>query len=219
MIGLIDRNINDLNPLDMKKIILTLAISMTMGLCATAQSNTNEVDIETNDNVKLEIITPAEPVKETKQQIKEREKRLRELNDDVAFAKASNSMRRGYFVFLAENIQIGNTGYRHYDFSPNSNFILVQDEDGIVQYALNMGNPGINGLGGWTGKGTVRNKKIEYKDNGDVFMTFRMVSGQINADIDITLFHNSKHAVAHIYGGRPITMHGEIRPYRDADHR
>lgn len=203
----------------MKKTLLTLTVLLSMGLCAMAQSVTDEVDIVTSDDVNLEIITPAEPVKESKQEIKEREKKLRELNDDLAYAKASNSMRRGYFVLVADNIQVGSMGYRHYDISANTNFILVQDTDGIIQYALNMGHPGINGLGGWTGKGTVRDKRITYKENGDVFMQFKMVSGRVNADIDITLFHNSKRAVGHIYGGTPITMYGEILPYRDKDHR
>ena len=57
-----------------------------------------QTELESSDDVKLEMITPAEPVKESKKEIKEREKRLREFNDDVAYAKASNSMRRGYFV-------------------------------------------------------------------------------------------------------------------------
>ncbi len=202
----------------MKKLLLTLGALITMGLCATAQTN-GEVEIETSDNVKLEIITPAEPVKETKQEIKEREKRLRELNDDVAYAKAYNSMRRGYFVLVADNIQIGNMGYRHYDINSNSNFILVQDSDGIIQFALNTGNPGTNGLGGWTGKGTVRDKRIEVNDNGDVYMQFNVVSGTVNAVVSITLFHNGKRAVADINGDTRITMYGEILPYRDKKHR
>lgn len=203
----------------MKKIIFTLTAMIAMGLCAAAQTSNDEVDIETSDNVKLEIITPAEPVQETEQEMKDREKRLRELQDDIAFAKASNSMRRGYFVLLADNIQLGRSGYRHYDINSNSNFILVQDFDGIVQFAINRGNPGVNGLGGWTGKGTVRNKRIKETKNGDVFMQFSIVSGKVNVDVDITLFHNSKRALAHVFGGTSITMYGEILPYRDSDHK
>lgn len=203
----------------MKRILLALGALMTMGLCATAQTIIDEVDIETSDNVKLEMITPAEPVKETKKEIKEREKRLRELNDDVAYAKAANSMRRGYFVLVADFIEFGRFGYRHYDINGNSNFILVQAEDGIFQYALNMGNPGINGLGGSTSKGKVTKKRIQYKDNGDVFMQFSIVGRSVDIDIDITLYHNSKQALAHIYGSSTITMYGEILPYRDKDHR
>lgn len=186
--------------------------------CAVAQLP-DEVEGITDDNVKLEIITPAEPVEETEQDVKEREKRLRELNDDVAYAKAANSMRRGYFVLVADNIQIGNSGYRHYDISSNSNFVLVQGDDGIVQFALITGSPGSNGLGGWTGKGSVRNKRIKFDDNGDVFYQYQLISGNVNADVHITLFHNSKRAVARISGGMPITMYGEIMPYRDKAHR
>lgn len=202
----------------MKKLVL--ALSAVIPLVLSAQTTSTEVvDIETDDNVKLEMITPAEPVQESKQEIKEREKRMRELSDDVAYGKASNSMRRGYFVLIADYIQIGKMGYRHYDINPNSNFILVQNEDGILQYAINTGAPLSNGLGGWTGKGKVRNKRIEYADNGDVYMQYQLISGKVNANIDITLFHNTNSAVAHITGGYDITLYGKILPYRDKKHR
>ena len=201
----------------MNKILLTLlTIFATTSLCMA--QTPDEVEIVTDD-VQLEIITPAEPVQETEQEIKERERRLREHNDAVAFAKASNSLRRGYFVLVADNIQIGNMGYRHYDINRNSNFILVQDDDGIIQFALNTGSPGVNGLGGWTGKGTVRNKRITENKKGDVFMQYQLVSGTVNADVSITLYNNSKRAVAYITGGTPITIYGEILPYRDSKHR
>ena len=176
-------------------------------------------DIKNDENVQLEIITPAEPVKESKKEIKEREKRLREINDEVAFAKASNSLRRGYFVLLADNIQFGYTGYRHYDLSNNSNFILVQGEDGIIQFALNTGHPGSNGLGGWTGKGVVRDKRLVYEDNGDVTIQYNLVSSKVNATVHITLYHNSNNAVAQIMGGQSIIVYGRILPYRDKAHR
>lgn len=201
----------------MKRTILALSAMMAMGFTAAAQ-NAGEVDIETSD-VQLEMITHAQPVQETEQEIKEREKKLRELYDDVAYAKASNSMRRGYFVLVADNVQIGNMGYRHYDINRNSNFILVQDEDGIIQFALNTGVSGANGLGGWTGHGKVRNKRLTYDKNGDVYLQYQLISSGVNADVHITLFHNSKRAVATITGGAPITLYGEILPYRDKKHR
>lgn len=201
----------------MKKYILAFSLLMAFGLWATAQDK-GEVDIETAD-VQLEMISPAQQVQETEQEMKEREKRLREHKDEVAFAKASNSLRRGYFVLVADNIQIGNMGYRHYDISRNSNFILVQGEDGIVQFALNTGFPGTNGLGGWTGKGNVRYSRIKYDYNGDVYYEYQLIGSNINARVFITLFHNSKRAMAQITGGPDITMYGEILPYRDKAHR
>lgn len=201
----------------MKKVILTLGVLIVTGLCASAQ-DIGEVDIETSD-VQLEMITPAQPIQETEQEIKEREKRLREHNDEIAFAKASNSMRRGYFVLVADNIKIGNMGYRHYDISKNSNFVLVQGDDGVIQFALNTGFPGSNGLGGWTGKGTVHRKSLRYADNGDVFMEYQLIGSSVNATVFITLFNNSNRAMAQITGGVDITIYGEILPYRDSNHK
>ena len=202
----------------MKKILITLSAIITMGLCATAQTP-DEVEIVTDDNVQLEIITPAEPVKESKKEKKEREKWMRQVQDEAAFAKASNSLRRGYFVLVADYIEHGRSGYRHFNINPNSNFILAQADDGIIQFALNTGNPGINGLGGWTGKGQVRNKRIVYNDNGDVFMQYHMVGSSANVDVDITLFHGSKYALAHVSGTVNFTIYGELLPYRDKEHK
>ena len=92
-------------------------------------------------------------------------------------------------------------------------------EDGIIQFALNTGYSGSNGLGGWTGKGEVRKQRMTYDDNGDVHYQFSIVSGTVNADVFITLFNNSKRAVATITGGPTITIYGEILPYRDKKHR
>lgn len=202
----------------MKRTTILLGAFLAFALGGNAQEN-DTVDIVINDEVQLEIINPAEPVQESEQEIKEREKRLRELQDDVAFAKASNSLRRGYFVLLANDILLGKAGYRHYGIDQHSNFILVQGDDGIIQFALNTGSPGVNGLGGWTGKGTVRNKRIKYLDNGDVLYECQIVGSKVNATVMITLFRNSKQTVAQIYGGPEMTIYGQILPYRDKKHR
>lgn len=201
----------------MKKVILTLCVIIATGFFAAAQDS-GEVTIETSD-VQLDMINPAQPVQETEQEIKEREKLLREHNDEIAYAKAANSLRRGYFVLVADNIQLGAMGYRQYDIMRNSNFILVQNTDGVIQFALNTGFPGSNGLGGWTGKGTVRNKRIRVMDNGDVFMEYQLIGSSVNATVFITLFSNTNRAMAQITNGPDITVYGEILPYRDKEHR
>lgn len=201
----------------MNKFFIALALALATGICATAQ--TNEIVDDEKEGVQLQMLTPAVPVTETKEEIKEREKNLRMLNDDIAYAKACNSLKRGYFVLVAENIQLGNTGYRRYDINSNSNFVLVQDNDGIVQVALNNGKFGSNGIGGWTGKGQVKDKRIKCDDNGDIHLDYNLISSKVNAHVSITLFHNGKHAVARITGGIPITIYGDILPYRDKEHR
>ena len=200
----------------MKKIFLTMGMILALSLVTVAQ-DTTEVDIETSD-VQLEMITPAVPVEDNEMDAKEREKKMREYYDDVAYAKASNSIRRGYFVLVADYIQIGKMGYRHYDINPNSNFVLVQGNDGIVQFAVNTGNPGSNGLGGWTAKGAVRNKRILEKDNGDIFIQYQLI-GKVNTTVEITLYHNSNNAIARLMDGGEIIFYGQVLPYRDKKHR
>ena len=47
----------------MKKILMTLSAIIAMGLGASAQIVPDEIEIVTDENVQLEMITPAEPVK------------------------------------------------------------------------------------------------------------------------------------------------------------
>lgn len=202
----------------MKKVILAISVCALSAMGMSAQTN-DSIDIETDENVNLEMITPAQPVQESEAEIKAREKALRELKDDVAYSKAVDALRRGYFVLVADNIQIGRTGYRRYDIGSNTNFVLVQGFDGIIQYAFFSGNPGQNGLGGWTGKGSVQNKRIKYLDNGDVFLEYQLVGSNVNCNVSVTLFHGGKRAVAQLMGGHGITFYGEILPYRDKEHR
>ncbi len=205
----------------MKKVLLALSAIIGMSSSVMAQEVIDDVvDIETS-NVKLEVITPAEPVNESQQEIKERKKRISELNDDVAYAKAVNSMKRGYFVVVADYIQFGHAGFRDYNIDRNSNFVLVQGEDGIIQFALLNGSPGVNGLGGRTDKGTVYNKRIKYEKNGDVHLQYEMSSRSMTSRVyvDVTVYHNSNQACVQVWGNYDMTFYGELLPYRDKEHR
>jgi len=201
----------------MKRIFFIVMI-LAAGLCAKGQTP-DEVEIVSDGDVKLEVMNHDATADETPEQIKERKKLIKEHEDMIAFAKASNSMKRGYFVLLADHVSVGRSGYRHYDINSNSNFVLCQNDDGIIQIALNSGSPGTNGLGGWTGKGTIRNKKIRYDKDGNVFMQYDLVSAKVNATVSITLYSNSNYALAQVTGGYPITIYGKILPYRDNEHR
>ena len=205
----------------MKKVLLMLCAIIGMKGSAVAQTVVDDVvDIETSD-VKLEVITPAEQVKESKQEIKERKKRISELNDDVAYAKAVNSLKRGYFVVVADYIQLGRAGYRDHNIDRNTNFVLVQGEDAIIQFAILNGSPGVNGLGGRTDKGTVYNKRMQYEKNGDVHLQFEMSSRSMASRVyvDVTVFHNSNQACVQVWGNYDMSFYGELLPYRDKDHR
>ena len=200
----------------MRKYILTLFAIATFGLVAQVQPS-ELLGIEGENDVQLEMINSDQPVKETKKEKKEREKKLRELNQDIDYAKAANSLRRGYFVLLANSIDMG--GHRTTGLNETANYLLVQDDDGIIQFAFNTYRSGPNGVGGVTSKGTVRNKKIKYDDNGDVHLEYQLVCKKETAYVYITLFHNSNRAIGRVSGLFNMNFNGEIRPYRDKDHR
>ena len=66
----------------MKKILLTLGALIAFSPIVLAQ-DVNQTVYDSTDDVNLQIITPAEPVKESKEEIKKREKLLREHADEV----------------------------------------------------------------------------------------------------------------------------------------
>lgn len=71
----------------MKNFILTLCAIIPLGVFAQIQSP-DASQIESDENVRLEKIDQKETVKETKKEKKAREKKMRELNEDIAYAKA-----------------------------------------------------------------------------------------------------------------------------------
>ena len=125
----------------MKNFILTLCAIIPLGVFAQVQSP-DASQIESDENVRLEKIDQKETVKETKKEKKAREKKMRELNEDIAYAKASNSMRRGYFVLLANSVDMGR---RFTGLNEAANFVLVQDDDGIIPLLSQYSNFPDNG--------------------------------------------------------------------------
>jgi len=201
----------------MKKLLFCLVLSSAL-VCVAQEPAAVVIDSDSDNDVELQVIEPATSTQETEQEIKEREKRLREHNDKVAFMKAENSLKRGYFVVTADNIQMGHSGYRCYDISPNTNFVLVQQDNCIIQVAFNTGNPGANGLGGITLKGKVSNNRMSTDKNGDVHFSYNVNGSNVSAFVQITLFHNSKRAVVNItpsLNGPDITIYGNLLPHRD----
>ena len=134
--------------------IAILALLMA-ALAVQAQVTDDIYATKQGDDVQLSVITPAKPDKTTKQDQKAREKRLKERVDSLGHAKAAMALERGYWVLLADRINVGYTGYTAAGLNGNSNFIFQQAEEGMVQTAFNMSNPGPNGMGGMTLQGNV----------------------------------------------------------------
>lgn len=167
-------------------------------------------------DVQLSVITPAKPDQVTKQEMKAREKRLKERVDSLGHAKAGAALERGYWVILADRINVGYTGYTASGLNGNSNFIFQQAGEGMVQTAFNQASPGLNGMGGMSLRGNVSGVKMDVDKKGNIRYTYSMTGKDISAQVDITVYAGTDYAQAIVdptFGGPRITINGRLLPY------
>lgn len=204
----------------MKKIFILSALLAASVLCVDAQE-IDDIYGDGNSDIKLEVVTPAKQVKESKQQRKQREKELRALNDSVAHNRAIRGLQNGRWALLADRITVGRMAYTVYNIDSNANFLLQQNDDGMVQVAYNKMNPGVNGLGGITLKGKVRKVRMETDKKGNINYSYHISSTEISAHVTITVYANSGNACATVdstFGPGTLTIYGKLVPYNQARH-
>lgn len=151
----------------------------------------------------------------TKKQV---EKAIQTLTDSVDFLRAEMAMERGHFVMLFSNVKMDAMAPVRFDISDNTNFIVVQEDFGILQFTFPGLYSGPNGLGGFTVKGRLGNVKMEHGKNGDVHYSFVIRDSGMSAQVFITLHKSGNYASAFInptFGSMQTTAHGRILPYRN----
>lgn len=197
----------------------TLLICLLAMLGVTGKSQVADdvyADRSQKDTVTLNIVSPANLDKSTKKQRKAEQKRLRQRVDSLGHAKAGVALERGYWVILAERINVGRTGYTVNGLNGNSNFVFQQAQEGMVQFAFNHGRPGLNGMGGMTLEGKVGNVQLRTDKNGNVNYTYTLIGNDINAQVDVMVYHDSDYAQAVVtptFSGPQITIYGRLVPY------
>lgn len=202
----------------MKKIIILACVILTCAFCADAQV-IDDIYGETQDQVKLDVITPATKAQESSA---EREKRLKAYSDSVAYNRAVRALQNKHWVLLAERINVGYTSYTVHGINSNSNFMFQQGADGIVQVAYNQVDPGVNGLGGITLQGKISGERLEINKKGDATYSYHINSFEINAHVMITVVAGSNNAQAFIdstFGPGRLVVYGTLVPYDRSRHR
>ena len=192
-----------------------------IALPATINATTVQAKSETaSDSVELTVVKPSKLTKESKEERKAREKRERQAIDSIAHIKAVEAIDSGYFVILADNLSLGRLGYMVSDINSNANFILMQNDGGIFQIAFNNGRLGLNGMGGVTLHGAIRNKQVKNDKNGGVFVSYNLIGSGVNAYVTISLMPGSDRVdatVTQMMGPERISMMGSLVPYRNDD--
>lgn len=107
--------------------------------------------------------------KEQKKAEKARKKREKEIKDSISFELAKKAVEEGRFVITADQIR-GKHG-RTVNVNRTTNFVLVQGDTAVVQFALEGIVNSPNGIGGLTVEGRVTKKRIDYDKRGNLNYT------------------------------------------------
>lgn len=157
--------------------------------------------------------------KEEKKAQKEKEKQLKAMTDSVNYKFAGAALRQGHFALTANRVQLGNTGYTETCLNESTNFVYQVGKEAVVQVAFEGSDPGLNGFGGVTCKGTVTNEKYSEDKKGNLRYDFTVMGLNINAQVSITVYAGSNQAVAYVNpifasSSWAITLYGELVPYK-----
>ena len=174
------------------------------------------VDDIYGDQVDLTIVTPAQQDKASKKAQKEHQKQMKQRVDSLGHAKAAAALERGYWVIVADRINVGYTGYTVSGLNGNTNFVFQQAQEGMVQFAFNDGRPSMNGLGGMTLEGKINGVKMRTDKKGNIIYSYSIMSTDINAQVTVTVFAGTDYAEALVqptFSGPRMTLSGRLVPY------
>ena len=153
---------------------------------------------------------------------KERQERraLEAQQDSVAYFKAVEALKNGSFVLEANNVSFPNGITRF--VSSNTNYVQVDNGDGIVQTAFSNFAyiPGPNGLGGVTVEGNVSGVQLREDKHGNYYYNYTIQGISISATVYITLTGGTNQASVRIspnFNNNTLTMMGILVPLDESD--
>ena len=99
-------------------------------------------------------------------------KALEAQQDSIAYLKAIQALKTGAFVLEADNIMFPSGIVRY--VSSNTNYVQVDDGEGIVQTAFSnfTFSPGPNGLGGVTVQGKISGWEMKEDKDGNYYCNY-----------------------------------------------
>ena len=142
-----------------------------------------------------------------------RQKAEAEAQEAALYAAAVQALKENRFVVEVDRVvfKYGDVAY----VNTNTNFILVDEDEGSVQVAFNTPYSGPNGIGGVTVDGRVSGIKLKESKKGKINYNFSVQGTGISAQIFLTLSAGSNQATVTItpnFNSRTLTLYGEIVP-------
>lgn len=135
--------------------------------------------------------------------------------DSIAFVQAVDAIRNGSWALEASNVTFNNGVTRF--VTQSTNFVSVNDGQGIVQTAFNNSNINSpNGLGGITLEGQVSDEEIQTDKEGNIYLNYNIQGADISATVSVVITAHTNQATATVnpnYSSRQMTLSGYIYPY------
>lgn len=143
------------------------------------------------------------------------EEKEEQHSDSIAFVQAVDAIKNGSWALEASNVTFNNGVTRF--VTQSTNFVSVNDGQGIVQTAFNNSNINSpNGLGGITLEGQVSNEEIQTDKEGNIYLNYNIQGADISATVSVVITAHTNQATATVnpnYSSRQMTLSGYIYPY------
>lgn len=188
-------------------------IASVVALCGLLPAAYALADDVYTDDIYATDKTPT-LTKEQKKAEKARKKRQQEIADSLSFEQAKAAVEDGHFVITADQIR-GRRG-RTISVNRTTNFVLVQGDTAVVQFALEGVVNSPNGIGGLTVEGRVTKRKVDYDKRGNLNYTMYVTGTALSADVTFTLPKGTTRCSATVnsnFSSDQLTFYGELTPY------
>ncbi len=182
--------------------VLFLTVMLLAGIGSLAQAQTSKREMERRER------------REAREEKRRQEKALEAIQDTIAFNNAVQALKDGSYVVEANNVIFKNGIMRF--VSSNTNFISVNNGQGIVQTAFNNFFYSPNGIGGVTVKGSVSDVRMKKDKDGNIFYSMSINGVAISATVDIVLTGGTNQVSATVnpdFSGNTLTFTGILVPY------
>lgn len=145
---------------------------------------------------------------------REKEKALESIQDSIAYSQALEALKQGSWVLEANDIMFRSGIVRY--VSSSTNYVSVNDGNGVVQTAFTNFIYSPNGLGGVTVQGSVSGVSMNMDKDGNVYYNCSILGAGISATLNLTLTGGTNQASIYIspnFNGNTLTMNGNLVPY------
>ena len=185
----------------MKKVLF-LAALLLVSFSGIAQAQSSKRDAERKEK------------KEVREIKRQEQQALETIQDSVAYSAAIQALKNQTFVVEATNVIFRNGITRF--VSSNTNFVSVNNGQGIVQTAFNNFMYTPNGIGGVTVQGTVSGVRWNQDKDGNIYYDYNIQGIAISASVSIVLTGGTNQASVTInpnFSGNTLIMTGNLVPY------